>query len=351
MSFKRKAAVLSSILVVLAVMYLLGSIFNRESAYEQLLNTPVFGDFAPEGVWRIFLYSPGDSSRQPDRIVLDRRGGELWSVEIRGDAYPADSGRITDFLNKAEQLLKISMVSKRPERLEDFGLTDAEAYGLAFYGVNGEKEYECYFGKTGINADEQYIRYPDSDEVYIAAGTLDFFLGRGTAFWSDLRIIPQTIDRESVERLQVDDPRTAESEETEGSGLDYTLLRRPGGDAPEWGIAGREDVPVQYQRVERLINELLTLRAHRFVTPDERASGIGEMLVTLSLVLNNGSRSLIRVFASAEEDEYYVEAEGLGSYFTNDERPFTLALMEYQYDQIVIEAEQLYESTSRDAGF
>jgi hypothetical protein len=322
-------------------MYLLGSIFSRESVYEQVLNTPVFGDFSADGIRRILFYSPGGSAQPAETVLLKRKGAEHWSVEIGDADYPADSGRINEFLKKAEQLRKVSMVTERPERFGDFGLTDQEAYGLVFYGISGDKEYECYFGKAGIKADEQYIRYPGSDEVYITGSMLDFFLGRDTAFWSDLRLIPQTIDLTSVETLSLEQAPPADSEEYEDGSFHYTIVRRSGGNAPAWGIAGMDDVEVHSQRIERLCNEINTLRAAHFAAPAERAAGIGELHVSLSIVLNDGRRFLIRVFTAAAEDEYYVEVEGPGVFLRKDGRPFTMVLKEYQYRQLVIEREKL----------
>lgn len=111
--------------------------------------------------------------------LLIREGGN-WSINREGIKLPVSSGLTEGFLTSLHQGEISEVITSAHHELFDFSLSETVISG-------GGRRISFFTGKTAPGSTGQYIRFKDSDEVYILYG--DSFKYSSITYWEELSLV------------------------------------------------------------------------------------------------------------------------------------------------------------------
>ena len=158
MNFKNimlRKAVLSSAVVVLALIYVLQVILGSRSSVK---------DFVIDKTYDTIEITSAENGS-----ILLKRYGDFWKVNDE----EADSGKakmISDALTRIKSLSVISKSSSE-DAIERYGFTDSSKITVKV-SDNGKEYLSLEVGKDAANGQQNYIRVNGKSEIYLASGAL-----------------------------------------------------------------------------------------------------------------------------------------------------------------------------------
>lgn len=158
MNFKNimlRKAVLSSAVVVLALIYILQVILGSRSSAK---------DFVIDKT-----YDTIEITSSENGTLLLKRYGDFWKVNDE----EADSGKakmISDALTRIKSLSVISKSSSE-DAIERYGFTDSSKITVKV-SDNGKEYLSLEVGKDAANGQQNYVRVNGKSEIYLASGAL-----------------------------------------------------------------------------------------------------------------------------------------------------------------------------------
>jgi hypothetical protein len=272
MTYKRKLLILSSLAVLLFLVYILSLVFDprqsfsRSAAYTWL--EPRLLDQAD----RMVIQSPGLT------VNLLRRNN-LWLVSRQGNEYPARQLRVGDLLAALSRRAPYPVQAASVSSHRQLGLEEGISR-ITVRGGAGLPLLDLLLGKGGGTGRELYLRRADSAEVRSGEDIFTAYTGGSLASWCDLRLFPEGIDAGDLQRLTV----------YPLAGGEPCIFTRSG---RGWNLTGLDIPSPDNGRIESYIRGILAAEGEDFIPAlagPALFSGEGKLsLGKLILELGNGS--------------------------------------------------------------
>jgi hypothetical protein len=288
MVYKKKLFLLSTLVGLLALVYLLTLFFDpervnsRNAAYSWL--DPKSQDLADA----IEIAKAGDWGN-PLRLT---RLGNAWSVIIDGAEFPAKKDRVEDLLRLLSGSSPYPVRGSSAASHERMGLTETSADRILVNGGAGLPLLDLLIGSTVAAGQEVYLRKNNQNEVRSGENKLYSYINSAVASWCNLRLFSeqgnQVLDSALVQRITVL-PLPPE----DGAPNPPLVITRKG---VAWTIGGIEDESLDTQKVDSYVRGILDAEGEGFVSGLTAASTVftdGRIEVELGnrniLTLNVGS--------------------------------------------------------------
>ena len=99
-------------------------------------------------------------------------------------------------------LPRTSLVSSDSRRLAELGLSPAEARRLVLHQA-GAPDSVLLAGKRGPGGDADYVQVNGDPSVYLARGSLAFFLAQEPSYWYELHVLPDDVQGTTIASITV----------------------------------------------------------------------------------------------------------------------------------------------------
>ena len=308
MTYKRKVAVLSLVIVVLSAIYILSLVLdpeNRKGAAFAWLDSSLL--ILADGVE---IYGPGG------RIALKRRNDAWFYQAGRSDYQPNENTAfdqsLLEFPVKQERVRDLfALLAKRevypvrassPEGIEKLKVTEEYASRIIVRGGAGLPLLDLLIGSPDALGRDVHLRRTGWNQIYSAEDNFSFFTESMPRSWYDLRLFPQ-IATGSVQQVEI-------SHTDMGS----YILRRGGG---RWIIPGKENASVDTVRVESWLRLILEAEGDDFgLYAPEEIEG------TISIWFGDGTNRTIQVGPIDEDKNRRASISGSSFFYVFSERTF-----------------------------
>lgn len=334
MSFRNRIVVLSTVLVILVVLYVVGitQLGGREAPPE-----PLVAEGALSGVVGVEI---ADASGVT--LALEQAGG-IWQVRLGGELFPARPERVESMLSALGDLTLNRTVATSPERHEQLGLTESAGTLLTLRRPQGAS-IELLFGDLAPQGGEGFVRFAGEETSYAVDSALNFYFTQETSYWAELRLVrnitPEdiveiTVEADSLPLLNPDQPVVA----------DYTVAR---GSGPEWNLIPGPAMELANQEVERIAAALANLQASDYVvSPDEGL--FAEEQGSVSFSTEDGERYRFTVGVSLPENQFALRAEGPGVPQSESGDPLVFQIGAWSLERVFKNLDALVPSEDSEA--
>jgi len=312
MTFKTKAVTLISILAALIALYIIGNVFSREQRRERKESLPLV-IFEKNSAASIVITGS-------EKINL-LKSGEDWKIIIDEAEYPADSQKISAFLTKLLELKEYRFVTDDPESYERFNLGD-NGNKIEIFDSKKEKLAAVFIGKSAAQSSGDYVRKEGFDTVFMTDESINFYVQRGTEYWSLLRIFNEgEITKENVSKIEINKDMVSR----------FVIYKHFEEEKSAWKIESGTNA-VNEDKIFTLINTLKNIQGERFINKSSIYDDqISEGYSTLS-VLTDQNKTYSLKAGILEDDKYYLQCSHI---------PFVYEISEWQYTRLFPDIEEL----------
>ena len=317
MTYKKKAAVLSAFVVVLAAVYILSLVFDpgnkRDHAFAWLEpSLLVMADgieiYGPEGrsvlkrkndIW--FFQAEGSDYHPAGRLAFDQPALE----------FPVKQERVGDLFALLGRREVYPVRASSSEGIQRLGLTEDSASRIIVRGGAGLPLLDLLVGSADALGREIFLRRTGWNKIYSAEDHFSFFTGAKPRSWYDLRMFPQ-FAADSVQQAEIIYPNR-----------EAYILRRSGG---RWIIPGSENAPVDTIRVEAWLRMVLEAEGDDFgFGVPEEAEG------SITFWFGDGSTQVLRLGFADEQNNRRAVISGSSFVYVLTERKFNNLFRESSY--------------------
>jgi len=292
MVYKKKAAILSAIVAVLALIYIMTFIFDPENK-----SSAAFAWLDPS---LLVMADAIEISGYENRIVLRRRNN-VWLIADGTGEFPAKQERVADLFALLTRKNNYPVRASSSEGIERLGLREGSASRITVRGGVGLPLLDLLIGSANALGTEVYLRRAGWNQIYSAEDDYSFFTELNARFWYDLRLFtPASVD--SIQQVEISFPAEA------------YILRRSG---RGWIIPGKESIALDAVRVESTLRHLLEAEADGYGVD---APETIEASVTVQF--GNGSTKTLRAGPSTEQGSRYAAVSGSPYFYILTERTF-----------------------------
>ena len=289
----KQLLILGGVFVFLILVVLIFENPFGKSEHEKKLETaaPLFPDFNEEQVAKIEIIAPDGTA------TLSKQNGE-WRVASM-DNYPADSEGIAQLLTKVGELKNTQRVSKNPEKQSEFEV-DSTGVEAKLMDANDKSLAHLFVGKMTPGFLSSYVRVADSNDVYVAQGSLQSVFNKGTRTWKDRTIFD--FNKGITTQLNI-----SSSEETVELHLDENGI---------WQMLKPVAATANTTEVDNLLTTLSALNTDDFAAANDdlAAYGLDVPQSTISAVLNDGTTATLHI-GKEEEGKLYVKRDDTETVF------------------------------------
>ncbi len=297
MSFRRRAAILAALSVVLMATLLLAVLRSPRRRAAQGAGIPLAAAGTIDRASGITL-----SGR--DTIRLQRDADGTWWVRNAERLLPARQSRVQQFLSQLADSSTSRRVTTRAELWPDFGLDHNSAQRVLLEAADGELLADVVYGRRTESGAEAFVRFGAADEVYAADAAGLFYLERESIYWTELRLFGSTLSVDSIEQLAV----WADIGDLGGLPHRFSYRLQRGSDA-SWRLADeRGEMAARAGRVRELLAAVVSLEGARVAAATPPADAAPSAEVTAELV--DGSRYRLEVYGEAGAEQFTVVASG-----------------------------------------
>jgi hypothetical protein len=255
-TYKRKVAVLSALVTVLALVYILTLVFDREYRRSDT--------FAWLDSQLIFMADRIEISGPQGNINLNRRNN-IWFFDAGYSELPVRQSRVDDLFAMLSARGAYPQRAASPEAIARLGLTEETAHRIRVRGGAGLPLLDLLIGGGDVLGREVYLRMSGRNQVHSGEDTFTLFTDSRPAFWYDLRLFePFSIDM--VQEAEITFP-----------GAEALSLRRS---RAGWVIPGNESVSLAATRVEAWLRSVIEAHGEDFV-PDAPEHIEGRIILRL----------------------------------------------------------------------
>jgi len=267
MSFRVRLVSVLLVLACLLVLLVVGTLFSPDRVQARTSGRPLLPGISAQKVDGIDIAVKGQS-----RVSLRKTAGG-WETHTGARTFPGSADRITTFLRTVAGLPRTSLVSSDPRRLAELGLSAEGARTLVLHQT-GAPDTVLLVGKRGPSGDADYVQVNGEASVYLARGTLAFFLAQEPAYWYELHVLPDDVQGTTIASISVSG---ALSVDDIGSGVlrgSYTLRRPSEAKQDEW-VVGSPERPADRVTAGAMANSLALFEGVDFVEPSGAAAVVG----------------------------------------------------------------------------
>jgi hypothetical protein len=291
LTYKKKVLLLSSLVAVLALIYILTFVLDpekRSSAAFAWLDSSLF-DMA-DG---IELYGP-------EGMTVLRRRNAVWFVSGDSGLFPAKQERVDDLFDLLSRKANYPVRSSSSEGIARLAMTEESASRITVRGGAGLPLLDLLIGSADALGREVYLRRSPWNQIYSAEDNFSYFINLKTNSWYDLRMFTEA-SVDSIQQVEV-----SFSEEA-------YIFRRSG---RGWIIPGKEDA-LDANRVEALLRRLLETEADSFaLSAPETIEG------RITIQFGNGSTRSLEAGPLAENNNRNATVSGSSYFYVLSERTF-----------------------------
>jgi hypothetical protein len=278
MAYRRKLLILSSLVVLLSLLYVLSFVFDPQRALSRSAAYAWLDSRLLDQVDRVLIQNPGLT------VDLLRRGDE-WLVSRQGNEYPARRLRVEDLLAALSRRAAYPVRAVSASSHLQLGLEEGISR-ITLRGGAGLPLLDLLIGKGGNTGREIYLRKANSSEVRSGEDIFTAYTGSAPASWCDLRLFPEGPGAGDLQRLTVYPPN--------GEG-NYAFTRSGKG----WTFMGLDLEPGE-GRIESYIRGILAAEGEDFVP----ASSVPEPFPAEGrLVLELGNGTVLSLSLGPEQGE------------------------------------------------
>ena len=229
MSFRTRLVILCAVLAGLLALLALGIFFSPESVQSRRASQALLPGLGAQKIDAVDIAVSG----QPAIGLKKTAGG--WETASGGEVYPASAERIATFLRIVLGLQRSSLVSSSARHLGDLGLSPDTARLLVLHQP-GTADIGLLVGKRGPGGDADYVQVRGERAVYLARGSLAFFLAQEQSYWYELHVLPDDVQGDTIASISVKGSLRLGSGEALRGG--YTLLRPAADRLDQWVLGG-----------------------------------------------------------------------------------------------------------------
>jgi len=306
LTYKKKAAVLSVLVIVLALIYIMTFVFDPENR-----SSAAFAWLDPS----LLVMADGvEISNRESRIVL-RRKNDVWLVADRTGEFPAKQDRVADLFALLTRKDNYPVRASSSEGIERLGLKEESASRITVRGGAGLPLLDLLIGGTNALGTEVYLRRAGWNQIYSAEDSYSFFTESNARSWYNLRLFSEgNLDlngsRRQVAPASVDSIQQAEI----SFPAESYILRRSG---RGWIIPGKESIALDAVRIEAMLRLLLEAEADNFgVNAPETVEA------SITLQFGNGSTRTLQAGPLTEQNNRYATVSGSHFFYILSERTF-----------------------------
>ncbi len=295
MTFQTRLLALCGVLAGLLALLVVGILFSPERVQARTSARPLLPGISPEKIDAIDITAPGG------RKISLRRGGRGWETPSGARTYPASADRINLFLRTVTGLQRTSLVSRDPGHLSELGLSTDTARILVLHQA-GAPDAGLLVGKRVPSGDADYVQVRGESAVYLARGSLAFFLAQDQPSWYELHVLPDDVQGTTIASIAVNGDLRPDDTAAGGMRGGYTLRRQSADKLDQW-LVGTPEQPADRVTAGAMAGSLALLEGVDFgettadgAVPLTRAGRLDVTVTTFqgkrySLVVRRGPQS------------------------------------------------------------
>jgi hypothetical protein len=264
-TFRVRLVAVCSALAVLLVLFVVGTVFSPERVQARTAARPLLPGVSAQKIDGVEITESGVTT------VLLRRAASGWETP-RGTtegtapkAYPVSADRVATFLRTVAGLRRTSQVTSDPQHLGELGLGSEGSRTLVLHQA-GAPDAALQVGKRGPAGDADYVRVRGEDRVYLARGTLSFFLSQKLPYWYELHVLPDDVQGTTISEITV----SGALETLQGG---YTLRRVSADKLDQWTVG---ESPADRVTAGAMASSLANLEGVDFAESGSGRTGGGE---------------------------------------------------------------------------
>jgi hypothetical protein len=256
MRFRTRLLALCGVLAGLLALLLLGISLSPERVQSRTSGRPLLPGARAQKIDAIDISVNGET-----KVAL-RRTASGWETPSGARTYPASSDRINTFLRTVTGLPRTSLVSSDTRHLPELGLS-TDAARLLVLHQTGAPDAALLVGKRGPTGDADYVQVRGQEQVYLARGSLAFFLAQDHSYWYELHVLPDDVQGATIAAISV-----RGSLRLDGTGASvirggYTL-KRPSAEKQDQWVVGSPEKPADRVTAGAMANSLAMLEGLDF---------------------------------------------------------------------------------------
>jgi hypothetical protein len=288
MTYNKKLTILSSLVGVLAIVYIGTLVFDPER-----MNTRDAA-FAWLDVKSAPQVSGIEISNSNDKINLAKKDG-IWFVENDGREYPAKDARVSDLISLLSKKDAYPVRGRESASFERLGLTEDKASKLVIRGEN-TVFLDMFVGNEAVTG-QVYLRKNGLNEVRGGSDSLNSYIAGSKISWYNLRLFPE------AEKLTVN---LVQSINIALPPLIVTFARVEG----RWTVNGEN---VDTVRVESYVRSILDAEGEDFAAKPVPIDSIEGKIV---IQLGDGTDRIISVSALSDANKRNATVSSSGYVYT-----------------------------------
>ncbi len=298
---KRHQQILAGILVVQII---LGVITFWPRSGSAGAAQPVFPDLKVEDIVALTI-----TDDQGARIVL-RRSGENWTLAEAGD-YPARASSITPFLDKFTQLDTATLVARTESSHKALQVADNGFVRRIDVGMKDGTTHTLYLGSSPRYT-ATHFRVAGQAETYLTAALSTWELNTAATSWVDTSY--RTIDAATVTEITLQN----------ANGF-FKFVKT---EDDTWTLADlAADEIVAPAQTADIVSKATRITLQRPLgLTDEASYGLAAPAATVTLTMEDGSVTTLRVGAKFDGSNYAIKAS---------ESPYYVAVTEYNVKTLI----------------
>ena len=287
MVYKKKAALLSLLVAILALVYILSLVLDPERQRGRafaFLDGKLL-DLAD----RMEIYGPGGTA------ILNRRNN-VWVFQAGALEYPVKQGRVNDFLFALSRKDLYPLRTASTGARESLGLVEGSSVSerrgsrVIVRGGAGLPLLDLLIGRGDALGREVYLARAGGKEIYSGEDRFTLYTDSVPQSWYDLRLFSEGINVTVVQQADI----TLPGNETKS----YTLRRhRTEGSGSGWIIAGNESAALDSLRVDSWLRSVLEAEADDF-----GAEAPASVEGSITLRLGDGTSRVIQTYPETDEE-------------------------------------------------
>lgn len=241
-------------------------------------------------------------------IVL-RRSGENWSLAEAGD-YPANAATITPILDKFTQLDTATLVARTEASHKALQVADDNYLRRIDIGMRDGTTHTLYLGSSPRYT-ATHFRVAGQAETYLTAALSTWELNTAATSWVDTNY--RSLDTATVTEVTLQNANGT-----------FRLVKS----GEEWTLANLAgDEIIAPGKTADIVNKAARITLQRPLGLTEEASyGLGTPAATVTLTMDDGSVTTLRVGAKFDGSNYAVKAS---------ESPYYVAVTEFNVKPLI----------------
>ena len=228
--------------------------------------------------------------KKDDKRVVIEKETDTWFI-IEPFRYRADKGSVENFINKLLDLTLEGIISTKKDKHKNFELDEEKGIRLKLEMAQGEN-INFIFGKMAPDYAHIYLRFPDTEEVYLATSLKRYELKADPLQWEDKTIL--SFAKEELQEVELGD-----------SGKSLKVVKEDN----KWIIQKESGkIEVDNDKWNRVLDTISNLKASEIIHDKEEDDdyGFDKPTYEVKLKFTYGEGGLI-VGRKKDEHKYYIK--------------------------------------------